>query len=160
MGQTVWDAALGSLIADERLKEGYAYWRRKAPGAKPPRRADFDPIEIPHLLPHILLVDVLEHGRFRYRLVATETRQQQKSDPTGRFLDEVLSPPSGPRIIEVYAECVCDRRPIYVEHEFIQPRRLSAVKSALHASVRGRYRCEPSSRVSRAGRNLAAATGC
>jgi hypothetical protein len=116
MGQTVWDAALGSLIADERLKEGYAYWRRKAPGAKPPRRADFDPIEIPHLLPHILLVDVLEHGRFRYRLVATETRQQQKSDPTGRFLDEVLSPPSGPRIIEVYAECVCDRRPIYVEH--------------------------------------------
>jgi hypothetical protein len=24
-------------------------------------------------------------------------------------------------MIEVYAECVRDRRPIYVEHEFIQP---------------------------------------
>jgi hypothetical protein len=121
MGHTVWDAALGSLITDERLREGYAYWCRKAAGGRLPRRADIDPVEIPHLLPHIRLVDVLEQGRFRYRLVGTETRQQHKTDPTGRFLDEVLSPPSGPRIIEVYAECVRDRRSIYVEHEFIQP---------------------------------------
>jgi len=117
----VWDAALGSLITDERLKEGYAYWCRKAAGGRLPRRADVDPIEIPHLLPHIRIVDVVEQGRFRYRLVGTETRQQHKCDPTGHFLDEVLSPPSGPRIIEVYAECVRDRRPIYVEHEFVQP---------------------------------------
>jgi hypothetical protein len=116
----VWDAALGSLITDERLREGYAYWCRKVAEGRLPRRADIDPTEIPHLLPHIRIVDV-EQGRFRYRLVGTETRQQHKSDPTGRYLDEVLSPPSGPRIIEVYAECVRERRPIYIEHEFIQP---------------------------------------
>jgi hypothetical protein len=122
MGHTVRDAALSSLITDERLKAGYDYWCRKAAGgSRLPRRADIDPTEIPHLLPHIRIVDVVEQGRFRYRLVGTETRQQHKSDPTGRYLDEVLSPPSGPRIIEVYAECVRDRRPIYVEHEFVQP---------------------------------------
>jgi hypothetical protein len=115
------DAALSSLITDERLREGFDYWCSKATGGRLPRRADIDPVEIKHLLPHIRLVDVVKHGRFRYRLVGTETRQQHTSDPAGHFLDEVLSPPSGPRIIEVYAECVRDRRPIYIEHEFIQP---------------------------------------
>jgi hypothetical protein len=117
----VWDAALGSLITDERLREGYAYWCREAVGGRLPRRADIDPVEIPHLLPHIRIVDVIEQGRFRHRLVGIETRQQHKSDPTGHFLDEVLSRASGQRIIEVYAECVRERRPIYVEHEFVQP---------------------------------------
>lgn len=106
-----------SVIADERLREGYAYWRRKAAGGKLPRRADIDPVEIPRLLPHIRLVDVVAPGRFRYRLVGTEARQHHTKNPTGRYLDEVLSPPLGPRIVALYGECVSDRRPIYVEYE-------------------------------------------
>lgn len=114
-------AVLTPLISDERLREGYGYWRRKAAGRRMPRRADIDPAEIPRLLPYVRLVDVVEQRRFRYRLVGTETRQHHTIDPTGRYLDEVLSAPSGPRIIALYAECVRDRRPIYVEHEFILP---------------------------------------
>lgn len=121
MGQTVRDAALSSLITDERLREGYDYWCRKAAGDRLPRRADIDPTEIPHLLPHIRIVDVVEQGRFRYRLVGTETRREHQFDPTGHYLDEVLSPPSGPRIIALYEKCVRERRPLYVEHEFVLP---------------------------------------
>jgi hypothetical protein len=115
------DAAPASLITDDRLREGYEYWRRKAGQGKLPRRAEIDPVEIPRLLPHIRLVDVVGQGRFRYRLVGTVTRQQHTADPTGRYVDEVLPPPAGPRIVEVYAECVRDCRPVYVEHEFVQP---------------------------------------
>jgi hypothetical protein len=106
-----------SLIADQRLRDGYAYWCRKAT-RRMPRRADVDPTEMPHLLPHIRLVDVVAPGRFRYRLVGTEARLHHLTDPTGRFLDEVLSPPAGPRIVALHGECVRNRRPLYAELEF------------------------------------------
>ena len=159
MGQTVWDAALGSLITDERLKEGYAYWCRKAPGAKLPRRADIDPSEIPHLLPHIRIVDVVEHRRFRYRLVGTETRQQHKTDPTGRFLD-TLAPF---RAAHHRSLCrMCLRSPTDLRRARVRsakwPRHLSALQSALHASVRGRRCGESGSSVPRARRSCVAAT--
>lgn len=115
------DAASVSLISDERLRNGYHYWRRKGADRLLPHRRDIDPVEIPHLLPHIRLVDVVAPGRFRYRLVGTEARLHHTVNPVGRYLDEVLSPPAGPRIIALYDECVRERRPIYVEHAFILP---------------------------------------
>ena len=48
-----------SPIIDDRLRQTYEYWRGKA-GARPlPSRSDIDPVEIPRLLPHIMLVDVI-----------------------------------------------------------------------------------------------------
>jgi hypothetical protein len=111
------DAA--SVIADKRLKDGYAYWHGKRGARTMPRRSDIDPIEIPHLLPYIRLVDVLEAGRFRYRLVGTEARTHHSVNPTGRYVDEMLSPPAGLRILALYAECARECRAVYVEHEFI-----------------------------------------
>ena len=119
-----------SVIADERLRDGYAYWCQKAAGGKLPRRRDIDPADIAHLLPHVRLVDVIAPGRFRYRLVGSEAREHHLTNPTGRYVDEMLSPPAGPRVVALYDECVRDRRPIYVEHEFVMPsglRRLSKV---------------------------------
>ena len=84
-----------------------------------PRRADIDPTEMPRLLPYVRLVDVLGPGRYRYRLVGTEVHQFHGSNPTGRFVDEVLARPSAVRIIAVYDECVRDRRAIYLENLFL-----------------------------------------
>lgn len=114
-------AAPAGVIADDRLREGYSYWRHKAAGAPMPRRAHIDPTEIPKLLPFVRLVDVIGPGKFRYRLVGDEARHHHTVNPTGRYIDEVLSPPSGPRIIALYEECVRERRPLYVEHEYILP---------------------------------------
>lgn len=113
--------APASAITDDRLREGYSYWRRKAADAPMPRRADIDPTEIPKLLPYVRLVDVIGPGKFRYRLVGNEARHHHTVNPMGRYIDEVLSPPSGPRIIALYEECVRERRPLYVEHEYILP---------------------------------------
>jgi hypothetical protein len=54
-------------------REALAYWEGKLSGRPMPTRRDFDPVfEIPHLLPWIMLVDVLrEPLDFRYRLIGT-----------------------------------------------------------------------------------------
>jgi hypothetical protein len=108
-----------SVISDERLRDGYTYWCRKAARGKLPRRADIDPIEIPHLLPHVRLVDVVGSRRYRYRLLGAEVRQHHVTNPTGRFVDDVLSPPTGPRIVALYDQCCRECRPVYVEHAYI-----------------------------------------
>jgi hypothetical protein len=67
------------------LRALYGYWRGKRTGRPFPARADLDPLEIPRLLEHIGLVDVLEDGAdFRYRLIGTGISSAFGEDPTGR----------------------------------------------------------------------------
>jgi hypothetical protein len=80
-------------IGDERLLQLHAYWRHKATGRPMPCRADLDPIEIPQLLPHVMLVDVLRSSRYRYRLIGTENAREHGINATGCYLDEVLPGP-------------------------------------------------------------------
>ena len=88
-----------------------------------PRRADIDPIEIPKLLPDVMLVDVLPQGRYRYRLIGTENTQAQGMNATGRYLDEVLPGPEyAAHVIALYNECVGSRRALYSECLFMSPR--------------------------------------
>ena len=108
-----------TVISDTRLMEGYEYWRRKAADRRMPRRADIDPTEIPKLLPYVRLIDVIGPGCYRYRLVGTELQRFHGTNPTGRYVHEVLAGPIGARIIAVYDECVRDRRAIYFENEFL-----------------------------------------
>jgi len=41
------------------LQQGYRYWDAKRAGKSMPSRADIDPIEMPALLPHVVLLEVL-----------------------------------------------------------------------------------------------------
>lgn len=109
-------------ITDPRLQEGYAYWRRKSADGRLPRRADLDPREIPGLLPHVMLVDVVGPGRYRYRLIGTENALAQGMNATGRHLDEVLPGPEyRAHVIGLYDTCVDERRPLYSESLFLSP---------------------------------------
>ena len=117
------DVAGASLITDARLRQAHDYWRGKAAGRAMPRRADIDPIEIPKLLPDVMLVDVLPHGRYRYRLIGTENAQAHGINATGRYLDEVLPGPEyRDHVIALYDECVGSRRVLYSECLFMSPR--------------------------------------
>jgi hypothetical protein len=108
-----------TVVDDARLLEGLGYWRRKAAGRAMPRRADIDPTEIPKLLPHVRLVEVVGTGQYRYRLVGTEVRKLHGPDPTGRYVHETVTGAIGARIIALYDECVHSRRAIYFETEFV-----------------------------------------
>ena len=107
-------------ITDQRLQDALDYWRRKSGGKPLPRRADIDPLDIPKLLPYVMLVEVLPSGRYRYRLVGTENTSAQGVHATGRYLDEVLPGPEyKTHVLGLYNECVRSRRPLYSECLFI-----------------------------------------
>jgi hypothetical protein len=67
-----------------------AYWLSKKGRRRAPARADLDPVEIPTLMPHILLIDVeAAPRRFRVRLMGTAVVNGLGRDLTGRYLDEL-----------------------------------------------------------------------
>lgn len=68
----------------------YRLWLGKGKEGRLPGRKDFDPAEMPQLLPHLTLFDVeREPLRFRIRLVGTGIVAAMGSDTTGRYLDEL-----------------------------------------------------------------------
>ena len=82
-----------TAITDARLQDALDYWRLKSAGKPMPRRSDIDPLDIPKLLPHVMVVEALPSGRYRYRLIGTENADAQGVYATGRYLDEVLPGP-------------------------------------------------------------------
>jgi hypothetical protein len=82
-------------LTDPRLKRFYDYWLSKSRGSKLPGRQDIDPLEIPDLLPHVSMLDVVRTGddiRFRFRLVGTANVHIAKREHTGAFVEEVFAP--------------------------------------------------------------------
>jgi len=72
---------------------GFNYWNVKRAGRQMPARADLDPvIEIPKLLPHIILIDVrFEPMDFRFRLVGSHVRQNLTRDYVGEWFSELTN---------------------------------------------------------------------
>jgi hypothetical protein len=113
-------------FTDPRLEEAYEYWRRKAAGRKVPRRRDIDPVDIPKLLPDVMLVDVEPDGRYRYRLIGTENTLAHGVKATGRYVDEMV-PGREYRnhVLALYDESVREKRALYSECLFLSPERLA-----------------------------------
>ena len=85
-----------------------------------PARPDIDPVHIPALLPHVILVDVLGAPPvFRYRLIGTGVTEMANRDATGRILDESLYGANTERILAAYRDVVAQAAPVAVR-EIVQ----------------------------------------
>jgi len=74
------------------LQACFEFWRCCRIDGKSPLKRSIDPIRMPiTILPHLFIYEVV-NGRFRCRLAGTENANVFARDPTGRFLDEMLSP--------------------------------------------------------------------
>ena len=86
-----------SETAHPMVGAAFAYWRGIRPDdAALPGRQHLDPLHIPHLLPHIWLVDVLRDvpngaPTFRYRVVGTAVDRGMGQTLTGKRMDEVIA---------------------------------------------------------------------
>jgi hypothetical protein len=75
----------------EKIRQIVEYWMSIHPAMGLPGRQHFDPLQIPALLPHIRLLDVVGSlPRFRVRLMGTQVREYMGEEQTGRWLDEVF----------------------------------------------------------------------
>jgi hypothetical protein len=72
------------LILREQ-RDLYGYWRACAQSRPIPSRYDIDPVDIPHLLPGLSLLDAGEElEALRYRLAGTRVREIYGTEITGR----------------------------------------------------------------------------
>jgi hypothetical protein len=77
--------------SSEIVRAALTYWEGKLEGRRMPARRDIDPVlEIPGLLPWIILVDVLRDPLdFRYRVIGTGVVERTRRDYTGACLSEL-----------------------------------------------------------------------
>ncbi|WP_179953923.1 PAS domain-containing protein [Denitrobaculum tricleocarpae] len=80
-----------------------------------PARSDFDPLAVPHALPYVGLIDIIEPGpQFRYRLIGTKLPAYAGGRLEGRLVDEQKTPG-----IAAYLNCVYElpyrfRQPVFI----------------------------------------------
>lgn len=100
---------------DDRVRAIYDYWRAIHRCVDSlPRRADFDPLDVPKLLPWIWLTDVYRDPiRFRYRLFGTRHCDAMGADYTGQWLDEAFPDFPGEPGYADYLQVAEQRRPSY-----------------------------------------------
>lgn len=113
-----WPEGASPLIA-----KALSYWRGKRGDRAVPARRDIDPIEIPGLLPHVMLVDVEgDPPRLRYRLIGTAIVAFRDGivprDATGHYVDETTHQYGTQLVVAQFLECVATREPVFRSGEF------------------------------------------
>lgn len=104
------------------LAELYLYWSDRRGSRFAPARSDIDPIDIPQLLPHIALSEIVGDGkggrRVRYRLAGTQIEAHFGCSLTNRYLDELKHGSYLDYIIGLYDRLIADKAPVYTENCF------------------------------------------
>lgn len=94
-------------IASPKLRELWRHWHTLHRDGRPPTRAEFDPTAIPHLMPYLMLLDVVEGGKdFRYRVVGTHVARIHGTDNTGRTVSQAFPSPDAAYVIRLYRRSV------------------------------------------------------
>jgi len=100
----------GEFRDDPILGPAYDYWRSKCHNGALPRRRDIDPTEIPRLLPHLLISELVDGGtRLRYRLAGTAVVAAYGGELTGKYCDDVCPPERRASIVAHY-RLICERK--------------------------------------------------
>ena len=90
----------------------FRYWDERRGGRSMPSRRDIDPLDIPKLLPHILLIDVsYDPLVFRFRLAGTEITGLFGEEITGKTTEEIQNQRLGRLLRKSYEEVIRVRLP-------------------------------------------------
>lgn len=101
------------------LRELYGYWDGKREGRPMPGRADLDPVEVPKLLPYLILFEVeADSKRLWVRLAGTEVVRLYGRDYTGSYLDELDFGDQRRAVLADYRACVKNGRPAVAHRKF------------------------------------------
>jgi hypothetical protein len=115
-------------ISDRELsavqKDFLAYWRRQVGDRAAPRRADFDVLHVPTLMPHAIVLDVLADPRdFRYRLVGTVQRNMSSRDYTGMKMSEIDGRGPDSAIWSILDSVRASREPAFHSISYVGPKK-------------------------------------
>jgi hypothetical protein len=101
--------------ADGKLMRMLAYWQSLCTCGRLPERTAIDPLSIPELLPHILLLDV-EKNDFRFRLVGETVNQRYGGHIKGQSFKELLSGEILAETMEEHICCIRSHAPVFTRN--------------------------------------------
>jgi hypothetical protein len=115
-------------ISDQQLspEQGnfLAYWRKQAGDLIAPRRQDFDVLDVPTLMPHVIIFDILRDPLdFRYRLVGTVQRQMSAGEYTGMKMSEIDGRGPGSGIWSILDTVRVSQEPAYHSIPYVGPKK-------------------------------------
>ncbi len=99
-------------MASAIIIDALRYWERIRGNRAMPARSDLDPLDIPKLLAHVMLVDVLrEPLDFRFRLIGTEVQYIISRNYQGVRFSELPHMTRGNQVWSDYEGVVVTRAP-------------------------------------------------
>lgn len=96
-----------------------------------PTRRHIDPVDVPTLLPHLQLIDIIG-DRYRFRLVGSELVYAYGSDYTRQYADEFFEGSRAKNIIEVYRLVRDRRRPVFMRSRYHTNRDIDFIANRLY----------------------------
>jgi len=119
------------IAADSILSALWRYWESKRGHRRMPLRREIDPCEIPRLLPHLQLVEMVEGRGFRYRLTGTAIADGYGFDATGKFTHEVL-PPARHAVASRHYVLVSETgRPLFARNRYLKGNSITIIISRI-----------------------------
>jgi len=95
------------------IEGALAYWQRIRGGRRMPSRQDFDPLDIPQILPYVMLIDVLhEPLDFRFRLLGSGHDQIVACNYKGMRFSELAHLRRGNPVWEEYERVALEGTPL------------------------------------------------
>lgn len=108
-------------VTSERIQAFLQYWQSKRRDGDVPLRAGIDPLDIPRLLPFLVLSEIeTEPFRVRYRLVGTRVAEANGADFTNRYLDQCGFSVQD-LLMRCYQRLVETRAPVFAYYEWNKP---------------------------------------
>ena len=105
------------LMTDDlrRLRD---YWLEARGSRRMPSRHVIDPMEMPGILPHVVLTDVFHDPlRFRYRLIGTAITTLTGRDVTGSWLNQELYGDRTDNMLWTFRTCAETGEPVAVRQK-------------------------------------------
>lgn len=137
-GELAKDAVPAQLARLPELAALWRYWRSKLKGRTVLARADFVPHEVAGLLPILTLTELTPEGRLRYRLAGGKVADAYGFEPTGKYLDEILSP-DRLKVAHLHIETALARaRPVFSRTQYVSPGGHTYVNSRLNIPLTDR----------------------
>ena len=103
-----------------RLGDFLDYWNSLRKGQALPLKADFDPLDIPRLLPYTELIDVLyDPLDFHYRLLGTAIDEISRQSYGGLKVSEIPSQKEPSTMFSLYQKAVLSGEPSFTELDYV-----------------------------------------
>ncbi|MGB0572208.1 MAG: PAS domain-containing protein [Alphaproteobacteria bacterium] len=110
-------------IRDGVIEFGKNYWASKSKEDRLPARSDIDPLDIPTLLPQIVLLEVRnDPWDFRFRLIGTNVVHHRFTDWTGIWMYEIEHMAFPSRIFNACVDVATSEKPLRSDTPYVGPR--------------------------------------